>query len=166
MSQYHLNLSYASKDITIVLPYFDNTSIVFPSFAPFPLNDKSKRLEVYVTVNDFEHDIHGMMPTIAQGHPFDSTVNNLHNLIQEHLSKYKRLMPGDFFTYINEAVYLYSVIAEQAYNQPLAEGKGEEYFAIIFKIMWSAFTPEMKDLIIKQSAQDPLTNYILTKLAQ
>jgi len=164
MSQYQLNLSYNGKSIKIELPYVDNTSIVIESYAPFPINDKSKRLKFTTTIIDFEHDIRSILPSNVQGNPFDNTVINLQGLIQEHLNEYKSLLPGDFFTYINEAVFLTSVLYKQAYNEPFPDAKGEAYFAVIFKLMWSAFTPEMKDLFIKQSAQDPLTNYILGKL--
>lgn len=164
MDNYRIELQVDGKRIKIEVPYFDQKLIKIENYAPFPKNDRGMGIVAATAISDFESDIKGLIPKTLEGSPFDNSVESLFRVVQKHIETYGRLMPSDLYTYINESILLILSISDQLLNQKLSRTDGENYFAVLFKIMWSAFPKEMKEHYHKCAIQDPMTNYILRSL--
>ena len=164
MDAYRIELHVDGKRIIIELPYFNQKFIKIDNYAPFPKNDKGMGLVVTTAISDFETDIKGLIPKTLEGNPFDNSVECLFQVVQKHIETYGRLMPSDLYTYINESILLILTISDQLLNEKSTRTDGEDYFVVLFKIIWNAFPNEMKEQYYKFAMQDPMTNYILRLL--
>ncbi|NLD46381.1 MAG: hypothetical protein GX660_04180 [Clostridiaceae bacterium] len=160
MNNHRLEFQIDGKKVIIVLPFFDNKTLKFETFAPLPERAKGN-IVVMVDQNDFTADMNSLIPKTLKGSPFDNSVESLIETIEKHMTKYGRILPGDLFTYINEAIILIFAISDQIFNQKLNQNHGKQYFAVLFKLVWSAFSQDLKELFYECGKQDPMTNYII-----
>jgi hypothetical protein len=163
MIDYIVTLSVDSKSFTVKVPFVNQEFIKIENFSPLPDTYKGQMFTA-VNKDSFAEDIKNLLPKTLQGSPFDNTVYALYDTIGDHLEKFGRIMPGDLYTYINEAILIIFNISEQLLNQKVPQNHGYSYFETFFKIIWEAFNPEMRQLYIKCGEKDPITLYLLNKI--
>lgn len=166
--QFNGTIFYKGKVISFKLPYIQGDFVSIENYCGFPVNDKIPNISILVQDADLDYDIHSIMVKPNQtGVLSDTMCMNLIGLIKEHIMKYGRLLPVDFFTYINKMIFIMSVISEYD-NDPLTKSEGETIFKETINIFWNAFPNEIKEFIkiAGNNDNDLITKYTVNKFCK